>query len=59
MNNELALRLYNSAERAVKSQFPNLDYFKRAELIIEELNHRFGEDMADLILDTVYEIEVQ
>ena len=50
MSEELATRLYNSAERAVKAQFPHLPSWQYVELIIDELVHRYGVEKAEEII---------
>lgn len=50
MSEELATRLYNSAEKAVKAQFPHLPTMQEAEMIIDELVYRHGVEMAEEII---------
>lgn len=50
MTEELATRLYNSAEKAVKAQFPHLRAMDEAEMIIDELIYRHGAEMAEEII---------
>ena len=58
MTTELATRLYKSAERAVLEQFPSLPVMWRAEMILDELEHRFGLDMTYDIVCLSYELEL-
>ena len=58
MTTELAIRLYKSAERAVLEQFPNLPPSWRADMILDELEHRFGLDMTYDIVCLSYELEL-
>ncbi len=50
MSEELSTRLYNSAERAVKAQFPHLTGWTLVEMIIDELVYRHGVEMAEEII---------
>ena len=56
MTPEEATRLYYSAERAVKEQFPHLSISDEAELVIDELEYRFGLDMAFEIITQAIEL---
>lgn len=50
MSEELATRLYNAAEKAVKAQFPHLTGWTLIEMIIDELIYRHGAKMAEEII---------
>lgn len=50
MTEELATRLYKSAEKAVKAQFPRLSGWELVEMIIDELVYRHGVEMAEEII---------
>jgi len=54
----LAKRLYDSTEAEIKLSNPNIGYIKRAALIFYVLEKRHGKDMADEILDSVFENEI-
>ena len=49
---------YNKAEKQVKSEFPNYDFFERAEAIDKILISKYGENVAEKIIDTVLENEI-
>ena len=57
MKRELALRLYNLAERKIKKDNPDLNFIQRAELITELLTMAHGEVMSDEIIDLVFDDE--
>ena len=50
MTEELATRLYKSAEKAVRAQFPSLKGWEFVEMIIDELIYRHGVEMAEEII---------
>jgi len=50
MNYRMANRLYDAAARAVKDQFPHLPEWQFIEMIIDELIHRHGAEMAEEII---------
>ena len=53
-----AKMFYNKAEKQVKSNFPNYNFFERAEAIDKILDRKYGEDIAGKIVDSVFENEI-
>ena len=61
MKTQQATRLYNKAEAIVKEKYPlyTINPIERARKIDEELTEIHGEDMADEILELVFENEIR
>jgi hypothetical protein len=53
-----ATRLYNTAERAINRKYPDIGYIQRGIKIAEFLTKIYGEDLADEILELVFEHEI-
>jgi hypothetical protein len=54
-----AKRLYNEAERAVKKINSNMLFIDRAIKIDEYLERMYGDEVADEVLELIYEIEIK
>jgi len=59
MTTAQATRLYNEAERAIKNINANQCFIDRAIDIADYLERVYGDEVADEILELVYEQEVR
>ncbi len=59
MTTHEATRLYNQAEEKVKSINSNMLFIDRAIKIADYLEKMYGDQMADEILEFVYENEIK